>query len=251
MIPKTLLILTFAASLLSAQAAEFDHNHADFTKVLQGVVKNGRVDYAMLKKDPNPLGAYIESLGAVPASQFDTWSKDQRLAFLINLYNASTLKLVADHYPVKSIKDIGNFLQKTWDIEVVPFLGNKVSLDHIEHKRIRANFSPARTHFALVCASIGCPTLRPEAFVASRLSAQLDEQGKAFLRTESKNRVDVKKGKLYLSPIFKWFEADFVKESGSIEKFVAPFFSASDEKIILSGDLKIEYTDYNWSLNKV
>jgi hypothetical protein len=251
MITKTLLTLTFAASLLKAQAAEFDHNHAEFTKILKGVVQNERVNYTKLKQDPDPLGAYIDSLGAVSASQFSAWSEEQRLAFLINLYNASTLKLVTDHYPVESIKNIGTLLQKTWDIEVVPFLGTKVSLNHIEHKQIRANYTDPRTHFALVCASIGCPPLRSEAFAASRLSAQLDEQGKAFLRSESKNRVDVKNGTLYLSPIFQWFEADFIKTSGSIAKFVAPYFSFADEKAILSEKLKIEYTDYNWSLNKL
>jgi len=233
-----------------AQAADLDHSHAAFTAVLQSSVKSERVDYAALKNKPDALGGYLASLAAVPENEFNGWSMDQRLAFLINLYNAATIKLVIDHYPVKSIKDIGSFIKGPWDQPVVHVFGRTVTLNHIEHDIIRPKYAEPRAHFALVCASIGCPPLRGEAFDAAKLNEQLDDQGRVFFATKSKNRVDAKAGVLYLSPIFKWFKADFTGKSSSVEKFVAPFFNDADKAVILSGKLGVEYTDYDWSLNK-
>jgi len=251
---STFLTVLAAFSLTSlsgfAQDSGFDHTHAAFTAVLQSHVKNEKVNYAALKASPDALGSYLASLAAVKEGIFNGWSKDQRLAFLINLYNAATLKLVVDHYPVKSIKDIGSFIKGPWDQPVVHVFGQTVTLNHIEHDIIRAKYDEPRAHFALVCASIGCPPLRAEAFDAARLNEQLDDQGKVFFATTAKNRVDAKGGVLYLSPIFKWFTKDFTAKSGSVDKFVAPFFNDADKASILSGKLDIEYTDYSWSLNK-
>lgn len=251
---STFLTALAAFSLTSlsgfAQDGGFDHTHAAFTSVLQSHVKNEKVNYAALKASPDALGSYLASLAAVKEGTFKSWSKDQRLAFLINLYNAATIKLVVDHYPVNSIKDIGSFLKGPWDQPVVHVFGQTVTLNHIEHDIIRAKYDEPRAHFALVCASIGCPPLRAEAFDAARLNEQLNDQGKLFFATTTKNRVDAKVGVLYLSPIFKWFTKDFTTKSGSVEKFVAPFFNEADKAAILSGKLDIEYTEYSWSLNK-
>lgn len=244
-----LTALSFGSSS-PAQAADFDHTHAAFTAVLQGSVKSERVNYAALKSKPDALGGYLASLAAVPEKEFNAWNKEQRLAFLINLYNAATIKLVIDNYPIKSIKDIGNFIKGPWHQPVVHVFDQTVTLNHIEHDIIRANYGEPRAHFALVCASIGCPPLRAEAFEATRLNGQLDDQGRVFFASSAKNRVDAKGGVLYLSPIFKWFSADFTGKSGSVEKFVAPFFNEADKAAILSGKLSIEYTEYSWSLNK-
>lgn len=237
-------------SCVFAQDSDFDHSHPALTTVLQGAVKNERVDYAALKKSPDALGAYLAALATVSEKTFNGWEKNQRLAFLINLYNAATIKLVVDNYPLKSIKDIGNFLKGPWDQPVVHLFGKTVTLNHIEHDIIRAEYGDPRAHFALVCASIGCPPLRAEAYDAARLDGQLDEQGRVFFATASKNRLDAKAGVLHLSPIFKWFKKDFTDKSGSVEKFVAPFFNEADRRAILSGGLVLEYTDYDWSLNK-
>lgn len=245
-----LLALFAISSFCHAADGDFDHQHSALTAVLQTHVKNERVNYAALKASPDALGSYLASLAAVKEGTFKSWSKDQRLAFLINLYNAATLKLVVDNYPVKSIKDIGSFLKGPWDQVVVHVFGQTVTLNHIEHDIIRAKYDEPRAHFALVCASIGCPPLRAEAFDATRLNEQLNDQGKVFFATTAKNRVDAKGGVLYLSPIFKWFTKDFTTKSGSVEKFVAPFFNEADKAAILSGKLDIEYTEYSWSLNK-
>lgn len=240
---KTLLLLIALAAPLFAG---FDHSHALFTNVLKKHVKGDGFDYAALHKDPDKLGAYLVDLSKVSKSEFKSWSEDQEMAYLINLYNAGTLKLIIDNYPLKSIKDIGS----PWKKKVIKLFGADRSLDYVEHDLLRKNYSDPRIHFGVNCASIGCPALRNEAFQAAKLDKQLDEQARKFLNDTSKNRVDNKRGVLYLSSIFDWFKGDFVKKSGSLEKFVAPYFGDSDRKAIQSGRLKIKNTDYDWNLNK-
>ena len=240
---KTLfLLIAFATPLL----AGFDHSHALFTEVLEKHAKGNEFDYAALDKDPDKLGAYLVDLSEVSRSEYNGWQETQRKAFLINLYNASTLKLIIDNYPLKGIKDIGS----PWKQKQVKIFGGAVSLDHIEHGMLRKDFNDPRIHFAINCASVGCPALRSEAFRAPVLDTQFGEQARKFLGDSSKNRVDAKGGVLYLSSIFDWFEGDFVKKSGAVEKFIAPYLSEADRKAVLSGDLKIRHTDYDWSLNK-
>ncbi len=235
-------------SLCAAHAAEFDHSHAALDRTLQARVKNERVDYVALKADPKDLDAWLQSASAVTETEFNRWSQPQQLAFLINLYNAATLRLILDHYPLKSIKDIGSLFKGPWKQEVVPLLGKTVTLDYLEHQVLRKKYREPRVHFAIVCAAKGCPPLRAEAFVADKLDAQLDEQGRIFLGAKEKNRVDASRRVIYLSPIFKWFSEDFEQKSGSVVKFVTPFFSAEEQQA-LRPDWKVSHTDYDWSLN--
>ena len=233
----------------------FDHNHTALDRVLKQHVADGWVGYAALKAAPQPLDAYLATLAAVPEAEFKTWPEKERLAFLINLYNAATLKLIVDHYPVASIKKIGGFFNfgglgdGPWAQKVVRLFGRVTTLDYVEHEIIRKEYGEARVHFALVCAARGCPPLRAEAWTADRLEAQLDEQGKIFLGQTAKNRVEAKARTLYLSPIFKWFAGDFEAASGSVEKFVTPFLPEAARTALTAGGFKISYTDYDWSLN--
>ncbi len=235
---------------IEAPQVQIDQTHSAFTAILSKHVKDELVDYAGLKKNPAPLNAYLETLAAVPESVFKKWKNDEQMAFLINLYNAATLKLVADHYPVKSIKDIGGATGGPWKQKVVRLFGKVETLDHIEHDLLRPNYKDPRVHFAVNCASIGCPALRAEAFQASKLDAQLDEQGRIFLRDASKNRLDAGKKALHLSSIFDWFKGDFIVKSGSVEKFILPYVSDVDRKVIGKGGLTIKSTDYDWKLNR-
>lgn len=242
--------LFLAFSLLTGSAHAFDHSHAALTGILKKVVSDKLVDYESLKEDPAALNAYLGSLAAVPKSEFDSWSESQQLAFLINLYNAATLDLIVDHYPVTSIKKIGNVFKGPWKQEGVDLFGEKTTLDHVEHGIIRQQHDDPRVHFALVCAALGCPPLREEAFTAATLNAQLDDQGRIFLNNSGKNRVDAEAGVLYLSPIFDWFAGDFTKGGESIAEWVAPYFgSKSDRAAAAGGKLTVKYTDYDWSLN--
>jgi hypothetical protein len=240
---------------LAPLASAFDHTHAAFDALLQARVADGRVDYAALKAAPQPLTAYLDTLAAVREADFKSWSEKDRLAFLCNLYNAATLQLIVDHYPVASIRKIGGFFNfgglgdGPWKQKVVRLFGQVTTLDHVEHGIIRKEYPDARAHFALVCAARGCPPLRAGAFVGARLDAQLDEQGRVFLGEQEKNRVDAAKRTLHLSPIFKWFAGDFEAAAGSVEKFVAPFFPEAARAALAAGGFKISYTDYDWSLN--
>ena len=240
---KAILALSIIAS--ASVSAAFDHSHSAFTEVLKKHVEGKSVDYGALKKSPEKLSLYLETLSKVSESEFKDWNDDQEMAYLINLYNAATLKLVIDSYPLKSIRDVGS----PWEKKFIKLFGSERSLDYVEHDLLRKNYSDPRIHFGVNCASIGCPPLRDEAFQASQLDKQLDEQARAFLQDTSKNRVDTKNQILYLSSIFDWFKEDFVKKSGSVENFVAPYFEKSGREIIENGKLKIKHTDYDWKLN--
>lgn len=235
--------------LLAVVAHAFDQTHAPLDRVLRLHVRGGLVDYAALKAAPRPLDDYLAQLAAVTKAEFAGWPEQERLAFLINLYNAATLKLIIGHYPVKSIRSIGWLPGAAWKKEGVALFGQNVSLDHVEHGIIRHDYRDARVHFALVCAARGCPVLREEAFVASRLDAQLDEQGKKFLGDPLKNRLDPATRTVHLSPIFKWFAGDFEAVSGSVLKFAAPFFPEAAQRALGGGDFKIAHTAYDWTLN--
>lgn len=244
-----LAALSLLVSARSLPGAEFDQAHALFTELLERHVKDGRVDYAALKTRPDPLNAYLDQVAAVTESEFKRWPEADRLALLINLYNAATLKLIADHYPVKSIKDIGGLLRGPWKQQVVRLFGQVITLDHLEHEIIRKEYPDARAHFALVCAARGCPPLRAEAYVGARLSAQLEDAGRAFLGQPEKNRVEIPGRTVHLSPIFKWFSEDFERHAGSVLKFVTPYFSEADRQALARHEFRIRHTDYDWTLN--
>jgi len=248
---RTLLPLSLIAGFVSiGHAAGFNQTHTAFDEILQAHVRDGLVNYQALKADSKPLTAYLDSLAAVKESEFKTWPEKERLAFLINLYNATTLQLITTHYPVKSIKDIGSFFKGPWDQPTVRLFGRTRTLNDLEHKIIRVQYREAWIHVALVCAANGCPPLRSEAYVGDRLEAQLADQAGIFLANASKNRVDAGKRTVYLSSIFKWYGVDFEKESGSVLKAIQPYWPEKDREVVRDGKLKIRYTDYDWSLNE-
>jgi len=231
----------------------FDHSHAAWTAILGERVREARVDYAGLSRARAGLDAYLATLEGVTRAEFDAWSREERLAFWINAYNAYTIRLILDHYPVSSIKKIGGLFKSPFGIEFIPLRnlrGEVLSLDDVEHGILRKEFDEPRIHFAIVCASKGCPPIRPEAFRAGDLDRQLEENARAFLADRDKNRIDLEKRTLDVSPIFDWFGEDFVKAAGSVPAFVARFV---DEKAAAAlrdgGAWKVRTTDYDWDLN--
>ncbi len=187
-------------------------------------------------------------MSKIGKQEFNAWNKDMQLAYLINLYNAQTLKLIIDNYPVDSIKDIGSLFKSPWSLKIVPLFGENVTLDTIEHDIIRVDYKEPRIHLALVCAAISCPPLRSEAYRAEKLSQQLDDQGKIFFNSTSTKqnkkskglKIDDKNKTLYLSSILKWYKEDFDSVEVFVRKYVnnLPFY------------YKIDWLDYNWNLNK-
>ena len=236
--------------VLRPAAAEFDHSHALLTGVLARHVKNSRVDYAALKAQPADLNLYLDQLAVVSKADFTQWSEPRQIAFLSNAYNAWTLRLIVDHYPVKSIKNIGGLLSGPWDQPVVRMFGEKLTLNTLEHGMLRANYNEPRLHFALVCAAKGCPPLRGEAYVETRLDEQLTDQARQFLATPDKNRVEANSRTVYLSPIFKWYGGDFEKKSGSVLAALKPYWPEKAAAALAQGGFRIRYTDYDWSLNE-
>ena len=244
-----------AAALIAAlfsmrtMAAEFDDTHALFTGVLERHVRNARVDYAALKARPSDLNRYLDQVARVSRTEFKRWSGPRQIAFLSNAYNAHTLRLIIEHYPVKSIKDIGGLLNGPWDQPVVKLFGETITLNTLEHKILRKDYDEPRLHFALVCAAKGCPPLRGEAYVGARLEEQLVDQARQFLAEPGKNRIAATERAVYLSPVFKWYGGDFEKKHGSVLAALKPYWPDKSGALV-QDDFKIRYTDYDWSLNE-
>jgi hypothetical protein len=229
---------------------EFDHQHPDLGKVLEEVVDDfGMVKYEELGVVRSDLEAYLNLTASVPRTQFDGWKRARRMAFLINVYNATTLKLLSDYFPVKSIKDIGG-LRRVWDLEVVRLFGGKFSLGHLEHEMIRKQFKSPSIHFVLVCGSRGCPPLREEPYTADKLETQFSDQARDFLRDRKKNYIDLKSKTLFLSEIFMWFRDDFGKNDDQIIALVAKYFEATEQQSLMEGGFVIHYTKFDWRVNQ-
>ena len=251
-VPALLVLLAIGAGSATAQAdASFDHSAFD-ALLAQHVDSAGLVDYRAFEADPS-FDRYLEGLADADLSTLDA---DERLALWINAYNAWTIRLINDEDRPESIKDINKtlgFLSTggAWRVRFADVAGGTWTLDEIEHEVIRERFDEPRIHFALVCAAIGCPPLRAEAYTGARLDAQLDDQARRFLLdTPEKNRVDVEDGTLYLSPIFDWYEDDFGGSDEAVGRYIAQFLPAGPERDLLeSGDFDVEHTDYDWSLN--
>lgn len=250
--PHLLLTAVFLAVMTTIGRTHGDDlfRHDLFASVLQTHVAEARVDYRALKTQPANLDLYLEQIAQIPQEQFTTWPRDARLALLINLYNAQTLRLIADHYPVASIKKIGVLPGAAWRIKIVRFGGQKISLDDLEHRVIRKEYQEPRIHFALVCAALGCPPLRGEPYDPRRLHDQLDDQARRFLADPSKNRFDAATGTLWLSPIFEWFAADFTPPAASLVDYIMPYLPEDTRRPLAnSTSPKVRFSDYDWDLN--
>lgn len=239
-------ILIFFVSL--SAFASFNQEHSQWDTVLKKytVKDNHQVlfKYKKLKGNEAELDTYLGELENVSKIQFAAFTREEQLAFWINAYNAYTIKIVLEHYPVKSIRDIdsGLFSSGPWKKKFIPLFGKKMSLDEIEHETIREQFKEPRIHFAVNCASISCPALLQEAFVASKLEKQFDMAAMNFLTDTSKNEV---KGKaLHLSKIFKWYGDDFNQKHGGFEEYVIKTLN------LPKLDYEVEFKDYDWNLNE-
>jgi hypothetical protein len=225
-------------------------SHQKWDDLLKAHVNDeGRVDYKGMAKDEAKLDEYLALLSNTPIVK-DEWNEDQQMAYWINAYNAYTVKLILNHYPVKSIKDIGPetqvvFINTPWDIKFFEIGDKKYDLNKIEQGTLRKRFKDdPRFHFALVCAAKSCPNLRNEAYVPEILSKQLDDQGRHFMNNPAKNKIiDANHAKL--SPYFDWYKKDFKRGDDSVVEWVNKY---SDVK--LNKGAEITFMDYDWSLNE-
>jgi hypothetical protein len=215
-------------------------------KTINGV-KLQAVDYKKLGKD-QAYKKLIKDLENTSLSSIKT--REEKLTFWINAYNIMAAKMVLDHYPVESIKDAGSLFTAVWKKDVGVIAGKMRTLNEIEHEILRKMNEP-RIHVAIVCASVSCPDLRSEAYTVDKLDSQLDDQLKLFLVNAEKGlRVDTKKGRIYLSSIFKWFKEDF-ESKGGVRKYLAPYAPETAKASLKNNKLSVYYLDYDWGLNEL
>ncbi len=259
------IALLLAVLPLSAADA-FDHSHETWNGLLKTYAKKGRVNYQQLiAKDLAKLTKYLNLLAGVTETEIKNWSRQEKLAYWINAYNACTFKAITDNYPIKA-RGMARLRFPTNSIRQIPGVwdklkfkagGQNLTLNQIEHEKLRAQLKEPRIHFALVCASVGCPDLRNEAYTADRIEEQLEDGAKRFVRDPTKVRIDRKAGKLYLSQILKWFGNDFKdykavagygKQQG-IVSFVTQYSQPTSTDAIKATKLKVAWLDYDWTLN--
>jgi len=253
---KLLYVIFFACFIfsLSINQESLAQSNSLFTEVLQKNVKDGLVDYKKLKDDKE-FGKYLSQLSNTNPTQF---SRDEKLAFWINAYNAFTLQIVMVNYPIKSITDLnvgGTLLndlegKTVWDKKFITINKKKYSLNNIEHNILRKMNEP-RIHFALVCASISCPELRNEAYEAGKIDEQLLDETKKFLNDKEKNHYDLKNREAFISKLIDWFRVDFGDTDRNILLFISEYLPEEISTDISSNISywKIKYNNYNWNLN--
>ena len=210
-------------------------NHDDWEALLKKYVNNGNVAYSKFKNDKVKLESYLEYLAQNSPSS--SWSKNEKLAYYINLYNAATVKLILDNYPIKSIKDINDPWGKKW----VKVGDQLLSLGGIENDILRKMNEP-RIHFAIVCASYSCPKLENFAFTASKMGSQLQQVTKGFINDTKRNQFTSESAKI--SEIFNWYKVDFIA-NGTVLDYISKY---TDQTINTSAE--INYLNYDWSLNE-
>ena len=242
-----LSLILFSGCAIHIKGTKPVYNYDAWTTLLQKHVnKKGLVDYKGFISDKAQLQTYLDELSANPPAA--SWTNNDKIAYWLNAYNAFTIKLIVDHYPIEGIKKLGGkhqviFINTPWDIKFFKIGGKTMTLNRIEHRILRSEFTEPRIHFALNCASISCPKLRREAYVGSKLDQQLTEQAKEFLMDTSRNILDAKTPKL--SSIFSFYGKDMKKWSGkSLIDYINQYAA-----IKINRDAELDYLDYNWNLN--
>jgi len=244
------LIMVACAWILDTAYADKNSDYSSrFDHVLHRYVSDdGLVDYKGLKGDTE-FPEFIQYLADADPDLLET--DNDRLAFWINAYNAFVLSGVIEAYPVKSVLKIGIIPHSFFRLKKFQTKHGGITLNNLEGKKIREAFNEPRIHFAVNCASGGCPKLVPMIYKSATLEQQLDERAKEFINNRKKNYLDKENGILYLSRIFKWYEGDFTKDNGSLENYIIKYLNKNDAEYITKNSIKIEYLEYDWDLNDI
>jgi hypothetical protein len=247
------LAAVFWAGAACSQA--FDHSHQAWDALLKKHVrvldggKASKVHYAAMAQDRAALKEYLGKISAVKQSEFERWTPPQQTAFLINAYNAFMVEKILTRYPdVKSVWDFGKLFGNPFKDRFFVLLQKSSSLDEIEHENLRKKFREPRVHYALNCASIGCPMLREEAYAGQRLERQLEEQAARFLSDRSRNRLAG--AKLEVSRIFDWYKEDFEPRPAYFARYAKLLSDdAAGQQLIAGGSATLSFLEYDWALN--
>jgi len=243
------LVLLFAmlCTVTGVHAGTFDHSK--FDEILKEYVnEKGLVDYNGIAKDQR----FSQYMKALENAKVEELSRDGQLAFWINAYNAVTIDKVIKWKPEKSVRE--TFVPGLWTstkfftTKEHIVAGQRLSQDNIEHDILRAQFNDPRIHFAIICASKGCPPLPRVAYTEENVQERLEEETREYINSPRGTRIDRAENTLYISKIFDWFRADFVKRSGSVMAFMRPYLD-NELRQFLQRDPMIGYIEYNWALN--
>jgi hypothetical protein len=227
---------------IKSQSKFFDpepniHRHALWDQLLEKYVsETGSVDYLGIKQDRDLLDQYLKLAKENPVQ--NSWSKSQKLAYWINVYNAATVLLIIENYPVESIRDI----QRPWGKKFIKLGEVNYSLNQIEHEIIRPTFKEPRIHFAVVCAAVSCPKLLNTAYLPEILDRQLEAQTRYFINQSGKN--EISSSHVKISQLFNWYGKDF-KKQGNIIDFLNRY-----SEVQISSKARMEFLKYDWSLNE-
>lgn len=221
-------------------------SHAAWTSLLQNnVAENGMVNYQGFIDSKEELNNYLDIVSSNHPN-LKNWNKNQIKAYWINAYNAFTVKLIIDNYPIKSIKELGGIIYRvntSWDKKFIFIENQEYGLNNIEHNILRGSYTDPRIHFTINCASLSCPKLLDVAYTADYLDKQLDQAAVRFINDQQRNKI--KKEKVELSRIFKWFKSDF-KDNGSLIDFINTY-----SEIEIDSDGDVDFLEYDWRLNDV
>lgn len=254
--------------LAAAPALALDHSHRAWEALLEKhvrYVQNGnasQVDYAGFARERAALKRVLDDYQKVRRPEFDGWGKAEQQAFLYNAYNAFTIEKVLTRYPgIGSIRDFGRVFGNPWKDRFFTLFGEPAHLDQIEHEILRKEgvYDEPRVHVAVVCASIGCPMLRKEAFTAARLEAQLEDAMRRFLSDRTRNRYNGQARRLEVSRIFDWYGKDFEKGHkgyASVKATLAKYAdlladSPADRDAVRSRAAEVAFLEYDWALNDI
>jgi hypothetical protein len=242
----SVLLVTACSGAGNVQSDSKPVSHTTWDILLKKHVdETGMVNYQGMIKDSLELNKYLDLLSKNHPNE-KNWSKDDRLAYWINAYNAFTVRLIIRNYPVESIKDIAGgipFINTPWDIKFIQIEGETYDLNNLEHGIIRKEFSEPRIHFALVCAAMSCPRLRNEAFTAEKLDAQLEAEATYFFNNPKKNKITA--DELELSKLLDWYWGDFKDTAENRVEYVNRY-----SKVKANANAKVDYLDYSWKLNE-
>jgi len=253
------LLLFFTTSALG-----FDHGQWDaLLKKNVVLLEGGKASQFRYREvDRKALQSYLKTLSGVSEKEFKGWSQEEQMAFLINAYNAFTVEKILTRYPnIKSIRDFGSVFGNPWKDKFFTLFGQPAYLDFIEHETLRKEgvYDDPRVHVAVVCASIGCPMLRNEAFVDMKLDAQLDDAMRRFMSDRTRNRYDAASGKLEVSKIFDWYGKDFEKGHKGFSSVKQAFSRYADQladkpedrAAVRAQKAEVAFLDYDWALNDI
>lgn len=241
---KKILVLIISVLLVSilvnARKEKFDHSKFD-ALLKNNVDANGFINYDGFKNNKQ----FEEYLASIENADISNFSKEEKLAFYINAYNATVIKNVLDHWPINSPMDVDGFFDKT----KFTFAGKEETLNGLEYNHV-FKIDPVLCHFGLVCSGKSCPKLLQKAYDGDNVYKQLEDNAKVFMSDPNKNKLDRDNRTLYLSEIFKWFKDKFVERYGSLKETAIHFMSASDANFLKGNNITIKYMKYNWQLNK-